>query len=130
MASGMVLARLATCQSRQRLIRNAKINKSSRRTEREPPMTDSLRALLSGAIDYAGLFPPAQLPLTQAYYNHVEYLWSPESWLLGRFVCPAARLPELAALGPLPAGFRVTVLARGRTDLMEDVNALVAFRGD
>ena len=26
-------------------------------------MTESLRALLSGAIDYAGLFPPAGLPL-------------------------------------------------------------------
>ena len=29
-------------------------------------MSSSLRALLAGAIDYAGLFPPAQLPLDQA----------------------------------------------------------------
>ena len=29
-------------------------------------MTSSLRALLEGAVDYAGLFPPAKLPLDQA----------------------------------------------------------------
>src|SRR5262249_50197201 len=31
-----------------------------------PLMTASLRALLSGIIDYAGLFPPEKLPLEQA----------------------------------------------------------------
>lgn len=58
-------------------------------------MTASLRALLSGIIDYAGLFPPAELPLDQAIRNYARYRQEPESWMLGRFVIPAARLGEL-----------------------------------
>jgi hypothetical protein len=58
-------------------------------------MTESLRALLTGVIDYAGLFPPAQLPLDQALQNYAEYHDGAEAWMLGRFVCPAARLKEL-----------------------------------
>lgn len=58
-------------------------------------MTASLRAMLAGIIDYAGLFPPAQLPLDQAIRNYLGYSKDPERWLLGRFVIPAARLKEL-----------------------------------
>jgi hypothetical protein len=64
-------------------------------------MNASLRALLSGVIDYAGLFPPAQLPLAQAVRNDAAYRASPNAWMLGRFVCPAARLKDLAAAPPL-----------------------------
>ena len=59
-------------------------------------MSPSLRALLTGVIDYAGLFPPASLPLDQAVRNYARYRTEPESWMLARFVCPANRLPELA----------------------------------
>ena len=61
-------------------------------------MLASARAFLEGIIDYAGLFPPADLPLIQALANYQNYRQSPEGWLLGRFICPAARLPELTAL--------------------------------
>jgi hypothetical protein len=70
-------------------------------------MTESLRALLTGVIDYAGLFPPAQLPLDQALRNYTAYRESPDAWMLARFVCPAARLKEL---DPVPL---VTVVGRG-----------------
>jgi len=63
-------------------------------------MSDSLRALLAGIIDYAGLFPPAQLPLEQAVRSYALYRQGTDRWMLGRFICPAARLTELAALGP------------------------------
>ena len=36
-------------------------------------MRGSLRALLTGIIDYAGLFPPARLPLDQAVRNYGRY---------------------------------------------------------
>lgn len=62
-------------------------------------MTDSLRALLAGAIDYAGMYPPASLPLEQAVANYRRYRADPEAWMLGRFVCPAAKLAELTAMG-------------------------------
>src|SRR5262245_31895820 len=61
-----------------------------------PPMRESLHALLAGAIDYAGLFPPAKLPLEQAIRNYARYRTEPEKWMLGRFICPASRLPDLA----------------------------------
>ncbi len=64
-------------------------------------MKASLRALLSGVIDYAGLFPPAQLPLEQALKNYAEYRAGPDAWMLGRFVCPAAKLAELTEFPPL-----------------------------
>jgi hypothetical protein len=55
----------------------------------------SLRALLTRVIDYAGLFPPASLSLDESIRNHARYLNEPESWMLGRFICPAAKLADL-----------------------------------
>ena len=37
-------------------------------------------------IDYAGLFPPARLPLEAAIRNFHRYQGSPERWMLSRFV--------------------------------------------
>ena len=48
----------------------------------------SLRALLTGAVDYAGLFPPATLALGEALQNYADYLRSAEAWMLGAFVLP------------------------------------------
>lgn len=58
------------------------------------------RALLAGIVDYAGLFPPAQLEFDQAFRNFLSYRRSPDAWMLGRFVCPTAKL---ALLEPLRA---------------------------
>ena len=58
----------------------------------------SLRALLSRLIDYAGLFPPAGLPLGDVARNYNTYRSSRDSWALGRLVVPAARLGELLPL--------------------------------
>ena len=55
----------------------------------------AIRALLTGSIDYAGLFPPAGLDMGTAVKNYARYLTEPAAWALGRFVVPAARLPEL-----------------------------------
>jgi hypothetical protein len=56
-----------------------------------------LRALLAGAIDYAGLFPPAGLAMAEAVANFAAYRQAPHAWALGRFVLPAGRLDEFAA---------------------------------
>ena len=58
-------------------------------------MKDSLRHFLAGFIDYAGLFPPAALRLSEAIRNHRRYLGGDHGWLLGRFVVPVDRLEEL-----------------------------------
>ena len=54
----------------------------------------SVRILLSQIIDYAGLFPPSQLPMSEAVLNYATYRNSNYGWMLGRFVVPAARLDE------------------------------------
>jgi hypothetical protein len=55
----------------------------------------SLRTLLARVVDYAGLFPPAGLPLEEAVRRYAGHRAEPESWMLARFVCPAPRLREL-----------------------------------
>jgi hypothetical protein len=52
--------------------------------------------MLEGIVDYAGLFPPAQLSMGQAIANYARYHGGEDSWMLGRFVVPANRLGELA----------------------------------
>src|SRR5438552_2660541 len=85
-------------------------------------MNASLRAFLEQILDYAGLFPPAQLPLDQALRNYLGYRQEKDGRMLGRFVCPAQRLAELvpfrkeiSAGGPLA----LSVLARGGKDAKE-----------
>lgn len=58
-------------------------------------MTKSLRAMLAGLIDYAGLFPPAQLPMQPSVDNYAAYRQGDDAWILGRFVVPLGRLEEL-----------------------------------
>jgi hypothetical protein len=54
-----------------------------------------LGALMTGLIDYAGLFPPAGLGMADAATRYQCYLDSPGAWALGRFVVPVSRLEEL-----------------------------------
>lgn len=46
-------------------------------------------------MDYAGLFPPAQLSLPEAMKIYDRAQTSPHHWMLDRFVLPASRLSEL-----------------------------------
>jgi hypothetical protein len=62
-----------------------------------------VRAWMAGAIDYAGLFPPAGLSMSAAVKNHASYRAGPNAWMLGRFILPVARLEEFAdAFAGLP----------------------------
>lgn len=57
----------------------------------------ALRTLLNGVIDYAGLFPPASLSMSDAVNNYARYLQSHERWMLARFIVPVSRLDEFSA---------------------------------
>lgn len=57
----------------------------------------AIRSLLSGAIDYAGLFPPAALSMREAARNYSAYRIGSDAWALGRFIVPAERLDELVS---------------------------------
>ncbi len=54
----------------------------------------ALRAMLSGIVDYGGLFPPARLDMATTVANYARYLAGPDAWMLGRLVIPAERLDE------------------------------------
>ena len=55
----------------------------------------SQKALLSGLIDYAGLFPPAALSMEEAVRNYARYREGEHAWMLGKFVVPEARAHEV-----------------------------------
>ena len=54
----------------------------------------SIRALLTGIVDYAGLFPPSQVSMAKAVANYAAYKKGDYKWMLGRFVVPVSRLEE------------------------------------
>lgn len=58
--------------------------------------SESLRALLAGSIDYAGLFPPATLELEPALEDYAGYVRSDEAWMLSTFVLPIAKFADAA----------------------------------
>jgi len=104
----------------------------------EVHMPTTSRALLAEIIDYAGLFPPAKLPMAEAFTRFLAHRASDDGWLLARFVCPAARLEELtplmagADLGQTP--IRIAALGTGGDDppgyagsIERDAEALTAF---
>ena len=58
-------------------------------------MTEALRALMAGLIDYAGLFPPAALEMADAQRKYASYAAGEHAWALGRFIVPAALVDEV-----------------------------------
>jgi hypothetical protein len=83
----------------------------------------ALNALLTGLVDFAGLFPPASLDMRSAVRAYAEYRQGPHAAVLGAFVVPAGRLDEfeteLESLGGHDEPERpwnVTVLAGDAVD--------------
>ncbi len=64
-------------------------------------MHQTLRTLLEGLIDYAGLFPPAALALEPALEHYARYTMGPEAFALGRFICPVSAIGDLSKHGAL-----------------------------
>lgn len=92
----------------------------------------AIRTLLEGAIDYAGLFPPAGLTMEPAVHNYAAYRTGETAWALGRFILPVGQLrafeqaaAELLQEEPQAAPWRLSVLAS--PDISSDVESIVAF---
>ena len=91
----------------------------------------AVAALLDGLVDFAGLFPPAAMPMPAAVVAYARYVAGPDRAKLGRFVVPVARLGEVVtAVDALPldrapglnAPWRLSVLAGAA-----DAGTLMAF---
>ncbi|HEX9892860.1 MAG TPA: hypothetical protein VGA78_03005 [Gemmatimonadales bacterium] len=90
----------------------------------------AIRTLLSHAIDYAGLFPPAGLGMREVVTNYAEYRNSVAAWALGRLVVPAARLDEfLQVARPLlsQTGDRWRLSAIASEDVRNQLAAVSRF---
>jgi hypothetical protein len=82
--------------------------------------------LLAGLIDYAGLFPPANLDMRPAVQNYLRYLQGRHEHVLGRFIVDLSRVDELrATAGADLADLRVSVLVPPYPDLSQ-VSSLFA----
>jgi hypothetical protein len=105
-------------------------------------MNGSLTTLTTDLIDYAGLFPPAKLDMTSAIESYNRARMGEHEPILGRFICPVARLAEFenAASALLPgtharSGYRtpmdgqepwrMSALVEG--DLEKNLQAIEAF---
>ena len=56
----------------------------------------ALNELLTGLVDFAGLFPPAAMDMESAVRAYADYRVGPHAAYLGAFVVPAGRLDEFA----------------------------------
>lgn len=97
----------------------------------DSPPTESVRILLNEIIDYAGLFPPSQVSMSDAVLNYATYRHSNYGWMLGRFILPVSRLDEFyeSAREFLPkkreSAWRLSVLAG--EDLSSTVRSIIEF---
>ncbi len=79
---------------------------------------DAAVSAFAHLVDYAGLYPPARLPLDEVARRYAAYRAGPHDWVLGRLIVPADRLVEANALatasGATPAArWPVSVLVGG-----------------
>jgi hypothetical protein len=72
-----------------------------------PEIPRALRALLTDIVDYAGLYPPAALPLQEVEDRYQVFLASPDRWILNRLVLPADKLTGIQP------DWRITALVDG-----------------
>ena len=96
--------------------------------------------LFQSLVDYAGLFPPAGLPLRETLQNYVTYVGGSDSPMLGRLILPVTQLQaaeEMLRSMHLPHSVPVSCLiaksvtiAESRTRLGEAVGIIAALRDD
>ncbi len=91
----------------------------------------SARTLLASVVDYAGLFPPAELQMRAAVPKYGACRLGPHAWLLGRFVLPLAQIDEFEhAFDDLPGAERATpwtLSVLGGRNLQVDAKKIVDF---
>lgn len=81
---------------------------------------------LRGLVDYAGLFPPAQLDVPRAVDEYRTARAGPHAWMLGRFIVPLTVLAaNVDALRELPLSVIAGIDSIGGVAALRAVDALV-----
>lgn len=98
--------------------------------------SNSAKMLLRHLIDYACLFPPARLSLSEAIRNYAAYIKSTDEWMLGSFIHPAATIHELEPYVGFFPDRELSISALGRKSenydeclalFEEDLDTVVSF---
>ncbi|HEV2132914.1 MAG TPA: hypothetical protein VGR47_01500 [Terracidiphilus sp.] len=78
---------------------------------------NAVASLLTGLIDYAGLYPPASLDMRSAVSNYLRYQQGAHAACLGRFVVSLDRMGELREVaGDALGEMRLSVIVPPKTD--------------
>lgn len=84
----------------------------------------SVRSAFARLVDYAGLFPPAQLSLAQATAEYREARHGAQAWMLGRFIIQATTLTASPQIGDGPFSVILDV-ALDPAGWLEDIGARI-----
>jgi len=76
----------------------------------------SQKELFARLIDYAGMFPPAALPMEQAVANYARYREGEHAWMLGKLI-----LPSSCAAGVPPADVSVIGIDEVKATTADDI---------
>ncbi|MEO8210250.1 MAG: hypothetical protein ABI840_06790 [bacterium] len=94
-------------------------------------VSGSIKYFCDSIIDYAGLFPPAKLSLSEAFENYIQYKNGNYKWMLSKFICPVKMLQDLNNLIESnysnEKNINISVLGRGGYDINDFINN---FRND
>lgn len=82
--------------------------------------TASLTGLFSALIDDAALFPSGNAAMHDAIAAHPHHLAGTYGFMVGRFLCPASRIPELAQAWSRPEPLTVGLIADTGLDGLAD----------
>lgn len=85
---------------------------------------ESINALMAGCIDYAGLFPPANLDMATAVKNYANYRETDEFGMLARIVIPISRFDEFEDLA---SPYMTTVPAAVGSEIEPDPWSVIAL---
>lgn len=97
-------------------------------------MNQALVVLLESLIDYAGLFPPASLPIPDAVAKYEQYRKGKHMWALGRFVVPADQVEAVPLDIPLSVlagdGLPDADVIEIKINSGEEIDRIARVRGD
>jgi len=82
--------------------------------------TAALIGLFGGLLDDAALFPPGDASMLDAVAAHPHHLAGTYGFMVGRFLCPASRVPELAQSWTRTEPLTVGIIADTGLDGLSD----------
>lgn len=84
------------------------------------PAASFLSGLFGSLIDDAAVFPPGNAAMPDAAAAHPHHLCGTYGFMVGRFLCPASRVPELVQTWSRPSPLMVGVIADTGIDGLND----------